>query len=355
MKKWIALSLALIILLSLCACKKGGEEPSPQPTDTAPTKPTPPPSDPPENPAPEPNFYLLKEISSSILGQEVYFDMNIQLNYNGDYHLTGTDHYENGHLSTAVTYRSNTLDLLGKLVYSHDGQIVETYVHEYDEKGNPLTITGTDANGTVIYSKIYNYDPNGLVGSCETYHNGQLSYWESYHYDEYGLRDSFSSGDGNGNLLYDLRYRNVLEDGKLKAIITLNNGEYYHTVSYNDNGDPITEVRYASGYKELSKIQYTYTESGKPLAESHTNADKKEIYRVEYVYDELDQLIEVRRIRSGQLEQKALYTYDNGLLTGYKSYTYDQLDADYTYIYEPVFLSEEQAAILSAIYAELMN
>lgn len=352
MKKWMALFLALLLTLGLCACDRSSEE---TPT-AAPTDPAPEPTDPPEPPAPEPNFYVLKEISANLMGQEGFFEMKILLNYDENYHLLGTDHYDEGALSAALTYRDNTLDLLGKLVYRDNGELLETYVYEYDEKGNPLTFTGTDSGGNVFYSRVHAYDGKGQLSSYEDYYNGQLSYWESYGYDEDGLRDSFSAGDGDGNLYQEFRYTNVMENGKLRAIITLKDGEYWHTIAYNENGDPVTEVQYTGyEYQEVSRTQYTYTETGKPLGRSHTNKDGKETYRVEYEYDELDQLVEIRKLSDGQLAQQLQYTYENGLLMGYKSYTYGSLEAEYSYSYEPVVLGDDQAAVLTELYAQLMN
>lgn len=355
MKKWIALLAAMVMALSLCACAKSkGEPPTVTPT-VAPTEQVP--TDPPQEPEPEkePVFYLLREISATLLNEIDYVDMSIRLQYDADYRLIGTGHYEGDQLITSIDYRPNTLDILRQEGLSQDGNPMETFTYEYIEAGKVLTIRGVDPAGEEVYSQVYTYDEDGLPSSVETFYDGQLSYWESYHYDENGYRDSFTSGDGSGNCYQDLRYQNVVEDGVLKAIITLKNGEYWHTVAYNDQGKPITEVQYDDNQQKTGTIQYTYTETGKPLMQTHYNGEEQETYRVEYEYDVQDQLIRICRLRWGNLEQKAEYTYHEGRLLGYKSYTHDQLDGEYTYLYEAVSIPVEQESVLSDIYAKLMQ
>ena len=352
MKRWIALSLVLLLVVSLWGCKKEEKASDPAP-NTAPTQPAP--TDPTDPLVQYPDFYLLTKISGTLLNEIDYVDVDIQLFYDSAYQLLRTDHFMGSALNTSVNYRSNTLELLSKQIYGDDGQVMESYVHDYDDAGNLLSITGVNNAGEVIYSQIHGYTADGYPDYYETYYSGVLGYWESYHYDENGYRDSYSSGDGQGNLYIDLRYRNVVEDGKLKAIIALQDGEYYHTIAYNDDGNPVTEVYYEPKYKVIKTIQYTYTESGKPLLESHTDGDGKEYYRVEYAYDGLDQLSQIRIFHDGQLEQNEEFTYHEGRLLSRKCYTYGQLDAEYTYTYELVLIPEQQAAILSDLYAELMN
>lgn len=111
-----------------------------------------------------------------------------------------------------------------------------------------------------------------MLDYFEVHRNGKLHYWESYRNDQFGLRDSFVSGDGAGNLLHVIQYQNIMENGKLAKIITLRNGEICRTVSYGENG--------------------------KPLLESHAHCGE-EVYRVEYRYDEAGMLVEIRRFRYG--------------------------------------------------------
>lgn len=343
MKKWIALFLACAMALSLCACQKGGEE-EPTQAPTAPTEPS----------APEPNFYLLTQINTAQLGEGQDVSGKTLLLYDEDYHFLGTKSYSGDTLTASVTYRNNTMDLLSKLTYGPDGSVKISYVYEYDEKGNILNYSGTDSDGTVFVNRVYNYNQKGQLDSFEEFYDGQLDYWESYGYDAEGLRETFSSGDGRGNLIQQLSYRNVVENGKLKGVISLKDGEYYHTIAYNDDGNPVTEVRYEPEFRVIATIQYTYTESGKPLTQVHTDRNERKTERVEYEYDQLDQLVAVRWFQYGDLVREFQYTYENGLRTGYKSFSYDQLYEEHTYTYEAVYLPEEQAEILSGIYEELM-
>ena len=69
----------------------------------------------------------------------------------------------------------------------------------------------------------------------------------------------------------------------------------------------------------------------------------------------LDTYMEIRRIRHGQLEQKVQYAYLDGRLLGYQSYTRGQLDTHYTYIYEPFYISDAQAKVLSGLYAKFVT
>ena len=97
--------------------------------------------------APQPNFLLLKEIRATVLSLDTYIDKKIQLGYDADYHLINSHHYQNGCMTTAVTYRNNTLDPLGMLIYGAGGQLVENHAYSYDKNGKLITITGTDAAG----------------------------------------------------------------------------------------------------------------------------------------------------------------------------------------------------------------
>ena len=80
-----------------------------------------------------------------------------------------------------------------------------------------------------------------MLDYFEVHRNGKLHYWESYRNDQFGLRDSFVSGDRAGNLLHVIQYQNIMENGKLAKIITLRNGEICRTVSYGENGKPLLE------------------------------------------------------------------------------------------------------------------
>lgn len=305
------------------------------------------------NTATRPNFLLLKEICATVLSLDTYIDTKIQLHYDADCILRATQHYQSGRMTSALTYRSNTLDPLDMIVYGADGQVVENHTYSYDEDGRLITITGADAAGMVVFSKNHCYDRNGILDYFEVHRNGKLHYWESYRNDQFGLRDSFVSGDGAGNLLHVIQYQNIMENGKLARIIPLYNGELRHAVFYNGDGKPVKEIQLDSNRQEMDVTRYTYTENGKPLLESHAHCGE-EAYRVEYSYDEAGMLVEIRRFRYGQLEQNTKYIYLNGCLQGYESYLHGQLDAQYSYIYEPVRISDAQASVLSGLYAKLV-
>lgn len=306
------------------------------------------------NMAPKPNFLLLKEICATILSLDTYLDTKIQFHYDADCHLSSSYHYQDGCMTTAVTYRSNTLDPLRMLVYGADGQLVENHAYSYAENGKLLTITGTDAAGTPFFSKRHCYDRKGMLDYFEVFCNRSLHYWESYRNDPHSLRESFASGDGTGKLFHTLQYQNVMAEGKLLATITLHNEEAQHTVFYNDHGQPVKEVQFDSNRKEKDVTRYTYTEHGKPLLETRAHYGK-ETYRMEYSYDEAGRLMEIRHIHHGQLEQHVQYTYLDGRLQSCRSFTRGQLDAQYSYIYEPVHICDAQAAILSNLYAKLLK
>ena len=108
--------------------------------------------------APQPNFLLLKEICATVLSLDTYIDTKIQLHYDADCILRATQHYQSGRMTSALTYRSNTLDPLDMIVYGADGQVVENHTYSYDEDGKLITITGADAAGTVVFSKNHCYD-----------------------------------------------------------------------------------------------------------------------------------------------------------------------------------------------------
>lgn len=306
------------------------------------------------NTATRPNFLLLKEICATVLSLDTYIDTKIQLGYDADYRLCSTHRYQSGSMTNAATYRKNTLELLDMVAYRADGQVTQTHAYSYNENGKLLTITGMDAAGVVCFSKNHCYDRNGILNYSEVRHNGKLHYWESFHNDQYGLRDSYISGDAQRKLIQVYQYQNVMEKGRLAKVVALQNGELRHTVFYNDAGKPVKEVRFDHDQQEMDVTQYIYSENGAPLLETRSHYGE-EVFRAERSYDETGHLMEIRRIRHGQLEQKVQYAYLDGRLLGYQSYTCGQLDAHYTYIYEPVYISDAQAKVLSGLYAKFVT
>jgi hypothetical protein len=350
MKKYIALLLALVMALSLCACAET-ENPAPTDNSTAATTSGTVPSDPtnPSEPTDEGNFFVVSQIKNHIIDDENCF-VTIDLTYDEDYNVIGFKVYENDVLSAAYTFDKSIDKPLLLQNYDEDGAVESRDEYTYDKNGNLLTERSYFGD-EMMTEAIYTYDDHGNV-LTKYYDNGEDAWTETYentyengvltevkNYSHNVLQERFLyDSDGNEILhayYYDgeegSRYESTYENGKLVLLAEHSDGEETsrEEYTYNDNGDLLTRIVKTEGVED---------------------------YCQENIYNDAGQLIEIKYLNDDGYSANTIYTYAaDGSLESVKAYDEGELELETTFTTEKATVSEEQAKILTALYTQLIE
>lgn len=357
MKKWIALLLALVMALSLCACaekddvsKKGDGE------------------------------KVEVSLFAQILMTETNSDgetetMKAVVEYDEDYNVIGTKTYSNDKLSYEVTYDKDINKPLVQKSYSEDGVRSDVTEYTYDENGNCLENTSTYYGEETLVSKcVSTYDANGNVLTEKYYENGELNYeyrysytasgkleeevniwdgeesWTRYTYDEQD--NILTEEQGVGEETYTTKsYKNTYENGKLTQVEVYEGDELDERICYDADGNETLTASYSDG-EEYYRTETTY-ENGK-LVKYVSYYDGEESYKRLCTYNADGKITERSYIYSDGETYRNTYSYnDNGDLVGVKGYEGDELEGEYTVTYKTVTVSEEVAQRIKAMNEKL--
>lgn len=378
MKKWTALLLACVMVLSLCAC---GKDDTKDPTD-APTATGGENNGDKDNSSETDDKTENEKVNASVFTEVLMTEKNFDggtstmkglVEYDADYNIIGTKTYVDGKLCYEVTYHKDMNKPLVELTYSETGEIIDRTENTYDEKGNRVERVNAYSydDETVTIKQVSTFDDNGNELTKKVYEDGELSYECRYTYTDDGKleREAYINKDGDeesytentydqqGNLLsvkvdgmlsgsYET-YENIYQDGKLAEVKVYDQWELDGALvshrKYDSGGNEVLVVMYdGETGEEWSRDESTY-ENGK-LVKKVTYYEGKEEAVTLYTYNSDGKLTERSYTPAGENTQRRVYTYGNdGELTGVKAYDGDELISEYTMTFETVTVSKEVA------------
>lgn len=362
MKKWIALCLAFIMALSLCACdgKKDKNAKDDGETVTA--------------------AKLTEVVMTETDSDGETNTMKATLEYDEDHNLIASKTYLDDKLSYSVTYDKDMEKPLVELEYDDEGKVNDRTENTYDANGNRVERNSSYTyDGETTTSKLVStYDGKGNVLTEKSYRNGELEYDYTYTYTDSGKIATesvkWSGGDSSTEVYtYDehdnvlsititqcygdeeevrlTTYENTYENGKLAEVKCYEDGALFRTEKYDADGNQILYVNYTDD-SEYSRTESTY-ENGKLVKEVDYYDGKEESVST-YTYNADGKLTEQTYTYGDEESQRRVYTYnDNGALVGMKIYRGDEVRMEYTLTYENVTVSKEVAKKLEALVAAL--
>lgn len=352
MRKMIALLLALVMVLSLCACAET-ETPEATGGSTAATVPTTPsdptnPSDP-SDPVDEGNFYVVSQIKNHIIDEEDFYVV-IDLTYDEDYNIVGFKVYENDLITAAYTFDKSIEKPLTALDYGKNGVVESREEFTYDDHGNLLT-GRTYFGDEMMTEAIYTYDDQGNV-LTKYYDNGEEDWTETYvNTYENGVLTEVKIYTGD---VLDQMIRYDADGNEILNIYYYFGEEGTRDESVYENGKLIQTVEYADGL-ETSREEYTYNSNGDMLTRI-VKYEGVESHRQENTYNEAGQLIEIKYFNGDSYSANTVYTYAaDGSPESVKAYDEGELELESTFTSKKTTVSEEQIQILTDLYAMLIE
>ena len=351
MKKWIALFLAVILALSLCAC---GKDDSADPTQTPTIAPTDPTTGGNNNGgenndnnggiAEDGDFSLLTDILLRNGDGEEAENAKVELEYDANYCIVGAKLYNGGALRSEVVLDKETTHILSQTEYE-EGMLSNTHTFTYDANGNELTRVTTNAAGEVTYSKTSTYTAEGWLETTKDNYS-----WETYTYDEHGNPLTYRSGSGD-EVWSNTAYENSYADGRLTEVKVNQDGYPRWSERYDADGNLVEECSYDEDGNIWHRDTFTYENGKLMLRVIFSNGE--ESFREEYTYNAAGQLTEKRSFDEGHLHGRTVYTYENGSLVNVKLYDHEELEGEYTFSYKKANVSAEQAEKLLALYESI--
>ena len=356
MKKLMAMLLALVMILSLCACdKKNSTE---EELETA---------------------YLLTEIGATQTDSEgKTHSMRGTVEYDDDYNVIGTKTYEDGKLSMEITYDKDMDKPLVEQEYDEDGKKADRTEYTYDANGNLLERSGSRSidGETTTVKEVFTYDANGNQLTEKSYSNGELEYeytytytafnkvatqirrdsdgdetHSTYTYDEHenviSCKTEYKYSDGN-NHSYEETYENTYEGDKLVEVKVYTDEELESLTQYDANGNEILRVYYyGDDGKESSRYETIYDANGNVLKRIDKWGEETNI--TTYTYNSKGNCIEAVETCGDEEKSRITYSYDdNGNCTGLKMVRDGNVQLEYTATYKEVKVSKEAAEKIAA-------
>ena len=286
MKKILALTLALMLLL--CGC---GKE-TPVQTQPATPQETVPSISETENsgegegildPTTEIRYLLVKMIVTNDEGQELW---GREYSYDDTGFCTREREYSN--IGSAAYSRVNSPDVLGRIgssLFTELDGSQYTVFYTYDEFDRCLREDLTREDGTKEYTE-YTYNEQGNYLTLKQYIGDELAvdYAFSYTYDGAGnliSRDEYLAGE----LLYHVTFAYDAEGREIGTVISLINGEVQSRTE--SKWDGLTETRYFFSGEEAEPYMvsvFTYDDAGNVVFEETRQGDIV-INRAEYIYE----------------------------------------------------------------------
>ena len=285
MKKIIALSIALLLLLSACGGKEPAEstpeiqEPQPSVTETVNTG---------EgegvlDPSTELRYLIVKKIVTNEQGQELW---GTDYSYDETGFCTAEREYSN--IGSPAANRINTPDAQGRIgtsVFTEQDGSRYSVTYTYDDDNRCIREDVRYENGTQEYTE-YTYNDQGQYLTLKQYIDGQLvvDYGFSYTYDGSGRQmslDEYLFGD----LLHHTAFEYDTEGREIGTVTSLVNGEIQSRTK--SEWDGLTETRYFYSGQEQEPFMvsvFTYDDNGNVVFEETRQGDTV-INRAEYIYE----------------------------------------------------------------------
>lgn len=357
MKKWIALTLSVIMALSLCACTGNSGNGDDNEEDK------------------KVKASLLTEVTMTSISDDETVTMKAVLEYDKDYNLVSAKTYEDDELRVETTYANDMNKPLSQKNYDEDGDLASRWEYTYDDDGNELTCSYYNADNEVEWGYVRTYDENGNILTEKNYTEDELQVEYRYTYNadgkmveqiavwEYGdeswVRCTY---DDHGNILaeksgsgdeeyHSTTYENTYDGDKLMEVKVYEADELSEHTKYDADGNEILSVSYFED-EETNRTEATY-ENGK-LIRSVSFTYGEESYCVENTYNDDGKLTERRIKYTDDNASRMVFTYnDNGDITGMQSYNGDKLEGEYSLTYEQVTVSKEVAKKIEAVRSML--
>lgn len=331
MKKLLAVLLAALMILGMCACNKdegkGNDE-----------------------------FALMTDAVIRNISGENEMIMKMTFEYDDNYKIIGSKIYYEDKLYTDMVCDGDPYRPLSQTDYDEDGNVQYTSTYTYDANGNELTYIRKDAEGNVLSSTANTYSPEGWLTREEYYYEDGDPNWTAYTYDAHGHKISEKNGQGE-SVWTELTFENTCNGDKLAEVKVYDaDGTLTRTETYDADGNQTLQILYSDMGSEYARTEYTY-QNGKLVLQMESWGEN-EYYRTEYTYNDAGDVTEVRNTSvygEESSESKTVITYENGKLASAKAYENGELEGEYTFNYRNVTVSKEQAEKLAEIYNQMFS
>ena len=286
MKKIIALTLALMLLLSGCGREEPPAETTLPPQESQPAlQETAAPTDAEGilDPDTEIIYCLVKMIVTNDQGQELW---GRDYTYDGTGFCISEREYSN--IGSTSYSRVNTPDMLGRIessVFTESDSSTYTVTYTYDSQDRCIREDVTYEDGTLEYTE-YTYNEQGNYLTLRQFIGDELvvDYAFSYTYDGNGNQvsmDEYLFGD----LMYHIAMEYDEEGREISSVTNLVNGEIQSRTE--SSWDSLTETRlYFSGTdtEPFMVSVFTYDDNGNVVFEETRQGDTV-LNRAEYIYE----------------------------------------------------------------------
>ena len=282
--------------------------------------------------------------------------------------------YGNG---DSVSYTYDDLDRLTKTIYNDTGETVE---YAYNSEGVLARLSYYNEDGDLLASYVFEYDSLGrLIRSAEHDANGAITQRTEHLYDEYNRLASQSWIIEGDSFSESYTYNDpsdetgAPQDGSLKQMTTATGDTLHYAYdalkrlssTTAKDADGATLLTSAYAYKNLSTTNGITQTTGQVEFHNVRDADGTLLTGAKYAYDEVGNIIgiyESQLVGTNTTRRPlALYTYDvQNQLTGETIYTYasDNLTATpttttvYAYTYDTAgnILTESKNGTVTKTY-----